>query len=446
MNTPSILQKIVKHKKKEIEYRKKKHPIKTRQELSTRNFKAAIMGKRLSLIAEVKKASPSEGMISKKGFFPIKIAKKYERYGADAISVLCDKKFFHGDLNHLQNVSKNTSRTPLLCKDFIIDEYQIYEARSYGADAILLIAAILTDQQISKFARIAKSLKMDAICEVHTLEELKRVLRLPVEIIGINNRDLNIFKTDISTTLKLARRIPNNKVIVSESGFSSKEDVAKVRGKANAILVGTALMKSGDISEFTDKKLKVCGIRTLKEAEFCEKLGVDSIGLNFVPTSKRSISQEKAATICKNVQNITKVGIFQDQPLSKVNKIASSLNLDFIQLSGYEPVSFVKKCCRPVIKTISVQSKSDIQKAQKFIPYVAYIILDSSLPGSGKPITVNLKNANYPFLLAGGISPENAKKLIKKINPLGIDVASGVETNGKIDLKKINSIFNQLKK
>lgn len=443
LKVPSILLRIVGYKKKEIEKRKSRGLI---GELSpsTRDFAGALKREGLSLIAEIKKASPSDGEICQK-FSPIAIAKKYERAGASAISVLCDKNFFKGDPKYMKKVAENTLKTPILCKDFIIDEYQIYEARKYGADAILLIASILTEEQMSKFIKIAKSLNMDALCEVHTLMELEKVLKTPAKIIGINNRDLHTFKIDISTTSKIAKHIPKDKLIVSESGLSSKSDIEKLPERIDAILVGTALMKGTKINEFIDKKIKICGIRTVKDAKFCEKLGINFIGLNFVSTSKRLVTLNKAEAICKAVRKIATVGIFQNQSIANVNSIAQKLNLDYIQLSGDESVAFVKKCCRPVIKTIPLKKNPDLKKAEKYLPYATYILFDGISPGSGTPINISLKNVKYPFLIAGGISSKNVEKIVKSTNPLGIDIASGIETDGKTDLKKIKLIFNKLK-
>lgn len=254
VSSSNILQKIIANKQIEVKQRKHRYPIKNVRP-SARNFTTAIEGKNLSLIAEVKKSSPSEGVIYKKKFNPVQIAKKYERSGASAISVLCDRKFFHGDLRHLKKIAENTFRTPILCKDFIIDEYQIYEARKNGADAILLIVSILTEEQLKRFLEIVDNLKMAAICEVHNLHELKKVLNTSAKIIGINNRDLHSFKTDISTTLELIKHIPKDRLIVSESGFRSRRDVSKVHGKVDAVLIGTALMKDKKISEFIDKSV-----------------------------------------------------------------------------------------------------------------------------------------------------------------------------------------------
>ncbi len=444
INIPSILLKIIKNKRLEVEVRKNKYLI-DKVSASTRDFAGTLKRDKLALIAEIKKTSPISGIIYKRKFSVSKIAKNYERFGASAISVLCDKKFFNGDLKYLKEAVANTYKIPVLCKDFIIDEYQIYEARKYGADAILLIASILTEHQLTKFIQVAKSLNMDAICEVHTLKELEKVLKTPAKIIGINNRNLHTFKIDISTSAKIAKHIPKDKIIISESGFSSKTDFKKLPQNINAILVGTALMKGSKISEFVNKKIKICGIRTVKDAKFCEKLGIDFIGLNFVPTSKRFITLARAKAICKSIKKIATVGIFQDQSVANVNNIAQKLNLDYIQLSGEESVEFVKKCCKPIIKTISLKKKFDLLKAEKYIPYTAYILFDGSTPGTGTTFNISLKNIQFPFLIAGGISLKNIEEIVKNTNPLGIDIASGVETNGKTDLKKIKLIFNKLK-
>jgi len=251
-HTSSILLQIVENKRKEVEIRKNKYKI-DRISKSKRDFIKVIKGDSLALIAEVKGASPTGGQMYKGEFLPVQIAQKYEKDGADAISVVCDKKYFQGDLKYLKAIQKNTVRVPLLCKDFIIDKYQIKEARKYGADAILLIASILTEQQIKQFIQIAKDLKMAAICEVHTIEETGKVLKTPAKIIGINNRNLNTFELDLSATKLLADHIPSDKIIISESGIKSKEDMKKLPKNINAVLVGTALMKGLSINELINK-------------------------------------------------------------------------------------------------------------------------------------------------------------------------------------------------
>lgn len=203
-------------------------------------------GTGISIIAEVKKASPSLGII-KNDFDPIGIARLYEAGGAAAISVLTDEKFFQGRLSYLTDVKKSVD-LPVLRKDFIIDTYQIYEARSAGADALLLIAAILSNEEIQCFLELARELGMDCLVEVHSETELQKVLQTNAMIIGINNRDLATFKTDLGTTLRLRSMIPDGKIVVSESGIRSREDVRRLAGiGVHAILVGEILMKSNDI-------------------------------------------------------------------------------------------------------------------------------------------------------------------------------------------------------
>lgn len=253
----NILQKIIDHKKEEVALRKKNKPLSDFEKeitVSSRNFKEAISKKNIhpNLISEIKKASPSEGII-RPNFDIEAIATIYNKYAA-AISVLTDEKFFGGDQVNLQIAQKHTT-IPLLCKDFIIDEYQIYEARYYGADAILLIAGVLDAHSIERFIKTAKNLHLDCLVEVHSHEELKSVLTTSAEIIGINNRNLKTFETSLSTTLELAQKIPSDKIIVSESGFYTYSDLEIVQPVAHAALVGTSLMKQDKVEQAIKKLL-----------------------------------------------------------------------------------------------------------------------------------------------------------------------------------------------
>ena len=244
-----MLDKIIENKKREIEISKKNlllYSFKSKLKNAERNFKKSLTKDKLNLIAEVKKASPSQN-ITKQEFDIKKIVKIYDKY-ADAISVLTDKKFFDGSLIDMKTISKLT-KLPILRKDFIIDEYQIYESRFYNADAILLIASILSNRELNKFIDIAKSYHMDCLVEVNTEDDLNKVLDSNASIIGINNRNLNTLKIDTETTLRLMDKIPKNKIIVSESGISSKDYIKKIAGKVNAILVGTLFMNSTKLEE-----------------------------------------------------------------------------------------------------------------------------------------------------------------------------------------------------
>jgi indole-3-glycerol phosphate synthase len=248
-----ILDDIVAHKKLEVDLQKSDAPLDViRRDLSdvdaVRSFRTAISATGgVNLIAEIKKASPSRGII-RSDFDPEVIARIYQDNGAAAISVLTDSKFFQGDLSFLARVRSATSSVPILRKDFIIDEYQIYQSRLAGADAILLIAAILDLPTLTRFLSIASDVDLDCLVEVHTADELAMVLDTDAPVIGINNRDLRTFETDIRTTGRLMQMMPKDRVVVSESGIFSEEDVEFLRGcGVNAMLVGESLMRSDDI-------------------------------------------------------------------------------------------------------------------------------------------------------------------------------------------------------
>jgi indole-3-glycerol phosphate synthase len=248
-----ILDKIIAHKKLEVDAQKLHTPLgEIKRNLAdvdaVRRFKEAIsvQGK-VNLIAEIKKASPSRGVI-RSDFDPEAIAITYEENGAAAISVLTDREFFQGDLSFLSRVRSVTSSVPILRKDFVIDEYQIYQSRLAGADAILLIAAILDLPTLTRFLSIASDVDLDCLVEVHTADELRLALDTDAPVIGINNRDLRTFETDIRTTGRLMQMMSKDRVVVSESGIFSEEDVEFLRGcGVNAMLVGESLMRSDDI-------------------------------------------------------------------------------------------------------------------------------------------------------------------------------------------------------
>ncbi|HBB30546.1 MAG TPA: indole-3-glycerol phosphate synthase TrpC [Cyanobacteria bacterium UBA8803] len=253
-----ILEEIIWHKETEVDQMRERLPLtKLRQRVqaapASRDFKAALLsGKsRPALIAEVKKASPSKGVI-RADFDPVAIARSYSQGGASAISVLTDRKFFQGSWENLANVRAAVD-LPLLCKDFIIYPYQIYLARSYGADAVLLIAAVLSDRDLQYFIKIANALSLTPLIEVHTLDELDRVLSLDgVTLVGINNRNLEDFSVDLERTCQLlaARRNQLQErgiLVVSESGLHTSADLEQVASVgAAAVLIGESLVKQPD--------------------------------------------------------------------------------------------------------------------------------------------------------------------------------------------------------
>lgn len=241
----SMLTTIADHKRKEIEIAKSTLPIR-RMNLEncspTRDFCAALQDTRPAVIAEIKKGSPSKGII-RQNFNVAEIASDYAEHGAQCLSVLTDEMFFYGHRKNIE-IARQHCQLPILRKDFILDNYQIYESRFLGADCILLIVAMLSDSELSDFCALAHSLSMAVLVESHNESELERALSLPTPLIGINNRDLDTFKTDLNTSIRLKGNIPADRVIISESGIHTKEDISQLRqADIHCFLIGESLMR-----------------------------------------------------------------------------------------------------------------------------------------------------------------------------------------------------------
>jgi indole-3-glycerol phosphate synthase len=246
-----ILDRIVEAKRKEVASMKELRPL-SRLEEALRNlslprdFRRAISNLPCAIIAEVKRHSPSKGRI-REDFNPFKIATIYQENGAAAVSVLTDEEFFEGRRTYLSDIREIVD-LPLLRKDFIIDPYQIYETRVLGGDALLLIASLLEEEQLREFIRLTKALSLSPLVEVHTREELDKALAAGAEIIGINNRDLRTFSTDLGISLDLIPFIPGNRIVVSESGINTRDDIETLmKARIHSFLIGEALMRAEDI-------------------------------------------------------------------------------------------------------------------------------------------------------------------------------------------------------
>lgn len=258
-----ILDEIIRNKKVEVEAAKRSYPLELISSQIERVgrpkdfFEAINPYGKIKVIAEIKRASPSKGIL-REDFDPVDIAKSYSKGGASAISVLTDKKFFKGDLTYLRDV-KNTVQVPLLRKDFVIDPYQLYEARLYGADAILLIAAVLDKKSLTELLNLTHHLGMNAIVEVHNEEELESALVAGGRVIGINNRNLKTFDVSLEVSRRLAKLVPKGKIVISESGIGSGEDVKRLKDNGIYVfLIGEAFMKAPDPGSELNKLLEEC--------------------------------------------------------------------------------------------------------------------------------------------------------------------------------------------
>ena len=249
-----ILDQIVADNQLELEVRKRSFPLAELQRVALEqptplDFASALCGERVQLIAEVKKASPSKGII-RPDFNPVEIAQTYADNGAAVISVLTEAKYFQGNINHLRDIREalGDKRLPLLRKDFISDPYQVYESRAYGADSLLLIVAILTPEKLEELFGLSHELGMSCLVEVHNEAELEIALNSGARVIGINNRDLSTFDVDLTTTKRLRPLIPKDRIVVSESGINNRADVEKLKKwGVDAVLIGEALMSATNI-------------------------------------------------------------------------------------------------------------------------------------------------------------------------------------------------------
>jgi len=250
-----ILDRIVADKRLEVAAKKQSHPIEELRRVAAEqppplDFASALRGDGIRLIAEIKKASPSKGII-RRDFNPVEIARTYAASGASAISVLTDSKYFQGSLEYLNDIRNalNDIKVPLLRKDFIIDSYQVYEAKACGADSLLLITAILTAGELKELLDLSHELGMQCLVEVHNETEVEIAVKSRAGIIGINNRDLSNFEVDLATTGRLKSLIPEDRVVVSESGIKDRDDIEQLkRWGVNAVLIGESLMSADDIA------------------------------------------------------------------------------------------------------------------------------------------------------------------------------------------------------
>jgi indole-3-glycerol phosphate synthase/phosphoribosylanthranilate isomerase len=407
------------------------------------------------LIAEVKKASPSRGVLVE-DFDPVALARTYETGGASAISVLTEPHFFQGSLEHLAAVRAAVS-LPVLRKDFIVDPYQVYQARASGADAILLICAVLDDADLMSFLDLAHQLGMRCLVEVHDEEETRRAVASGAQIIGVNNRDLRDFHVDTGVTRRLRRLIPGDRVVVSESGLHTGHDVQSMaQADVQAVLIGEALVTAKDVlekvRELAPLRLKICGLRTPEQARYALEIGAHYIGLVFYPPSSRYVTPEAAAAIIRRLRRQAEtgnsmpktVGVFVNEPPEKINALAREIGLDVAQLSGDETPEDCQAIEVPVIKAVRSQRPEDLEKLEAYYPGVQAFLLDTKVEGMwggtgavGDWSLARQMARRYPILLAGGLTPDNVRGAVEEVQPWGVDVSSGVETDGQKDARKM---------
>lgn len=439
-------------------------------------FEAALRQQDFNFICEVKKASPSKGIIAE--HFPyLDIAKEYEVAGAAAISVLTEPDFFKGDKKYLQEIA-STVKIPVLRKDFIIDEYQIYQAKVWGASAILLICACLDVPTLTKFRELADSLGLSSLVEAHDENEVQMAIDCGARIIGVNNRNLKDFTVDVQNSVRLRNLVQDDVIFVSESGLETPEDIQVLRdNNIGVALMGETFMRSPNKVEklaylygptYYTPKVKMCGISKVETIPAVVEAKPDYMGLVFAP-SKRQVTVDQAKTLVEELHRgyaqkygsdtehdkndtIKTVGVFVNETVDNLVTIANEANLDAVQLHGDEDEAFIQSLKErtnvEVWKAVQIRSAADVEK---WIDSSADMLLFDAYHkdergGTGEVFDWSSLDAfERSFMLAGGIDSTNVARAIRTVRPYGIDTSSGIETNGVKDDEKITAFTKIVK-
>ena len=513
-NKQSILERIYAHRKATVEFQKtipsqRPEDLKAAYSLSIAppqiSFPARLKQSPypLALMAEIKRASPSKGMISASTCAPEQ-ARKYAMAGASVISVLTEPEWFKGSIEDMRAVRQSLegfpNRPAVLRKEFIFDEYQILEARLAGADTVLLIVKMLPLELLTRLYEYSRSLGMEPLVEVNTPEEMDIALKLGSQVIGVNNRDLTSFEVDLSTTSRLMDKVPESTVVCALSGISGPKDVEAYSTEGvKAILVGEALMRAKDTHAFVSTLLggsksgnsepvkhkplvKICGTRCPKAAEAAIEAGADLIGIIQAEGRTRTVSDNVALEISRVVKSTPRpsplghktipsnvdyfdhsteflrhptrallVGVFLDQPLSYIISQQQKLGLDIVQLHGSEPIEWANLIPVPVIKKFAPNDNGIARRSYHALP-----LLDSGAGGSGERLPLDAvknaleKDSGLRIILAGGLTPPNVADTLRDLGSLrdrvvGVDVSSGVESEGAHDVSKIQAFIKAAK-
>ncbi|GAC1626435.1 MAG: bifunctional indole-3-glycerol-phosphate synthase TrpC/phosphoribosylanthranilate isomerase TrpF [Ktedonobacteraceae bacterium] len=473
-----FLDRIVTQTRADLVQRKIDYPLAEIQRLALeqappRDLLAAFTPRsRVHLIAEVKRASPSKGMLAPH-LDPVELARTYEKNGASVISVLTEPHFFLGAPEYLTAI-KHAVQVPVLRKDFIVDEYQVYEARAWGADAILLICAILDDTQLKHLLTIAHELHMRCLVEVHSREEAQRAVDAGAMVIGVNSRNLVTFKMNPYLIRDIRHIIPADRVVIAESGISSATDARRLaRYDVQGMLVGESLVVSNDIpaqmhtllqGANASTQIKICGLRSPEHIRASIEAGADMLGFIFYEPSHRYIHPKHvgetlavalqtpdALTTSKEQVLPDLVGVFVNKEANFINDVIEEAELHYVQLHGMESPEFCQHITRPVIKAIPLKDTADLAQVKLYKNAAWRLLLDTPTSAwGGTGITHDWVLARTiaeetRILLAGGLTPENIAEALQQVHPWGVDVSSGVETDKQKDIHKIRAFIENVR-
>ena len=451
------LEKIVAHKRRLVAARKAHTPL---TEIgaglapSDRDFRAALAAPRTGFILECKRASPSAGRICE-DYDPAKSATRYAAV-ADAISVLTDERFFEGSLAHLRAVREAVS-LPVLCKDVVVDPYQVHEARLHGADAVLLMLSVLDDETYGACREAARRLGMTALTEVHDADELARAGDLGADPVGINNRNLRTLEVDLGVTERLAGGLRPGVVAIAESGVGGHRDVLRLRHLVDGFLIGSRLMRSTSPAHaaraVVHGRVKVCGLTRPADASAVWHAGATHGGLIFAPESPRRVSSAEATAVQSGAP-LCWIGVFVNAPAGEVARLAGRHTLAAVQLHGEESPRYVHTLRGQLPTGCEIWKAARIRDAVPPVSETAAdrLVLDTHRPGrrggTGERFDWSLLD-DHPqrdrMILGGGLTPQVAASA-DSLGAWALDVCSGLESAPGIkDHNELRRFFGALR-
>lgn len=455
----TILDEIVESRRHQLESQKQSLSLSSIQDSlqpSDRDFAGAVKSPRPAFILECKKASPSQGLI-RADFDLAAIADVYGRH-ASAISVLTESEYFQGSLENLRIVRRRVSQ-PLLCKDFFVDHYQVYQARHFGADAILLILAILDDDTWRQLFELARSLEMDAITEVSNREEQQRAIELGAPIIGINNRNLRDMSINLETTRQLANDLPEGTLVISESGYYTNQQIRSMSDVAHGFLVGSSLMKETNLERAVKSLIlgdhKICGLTRNEDAAIADRAGAVYGGVIFAADSPRRVSIKDVDSIFEGCR-LQRIGVFQNQSLEEVAKLVHAAHLDGVQLHGDESPQYVRDLRGRIGQSVEIWKALTVDQlaehADSFLgASVQRLVVDNQevgqRGGTGRPFDWSRlpDGHSQSIIVAGGIGPDNVVEALQ-LGCHGVDMNSGLEhAPGIKSAEKIKQAFRRIR-
>lgn len=471
-----ILSEIVAHKRIEVERMKAETPMRHIEAAATEmsdgplpSLRAALTNSRTGIIAEFKRRSPSKGWIKEDGRADV-IPTEYQRNGAAAVSILTDEAYFGGADAYVTEARKAGLTLPVLYKNFVIDEYQLYEARLCGASAVLLIAAVLSRSECSRLIGIAHGLGLEVLLEMHGEDEADYA-GLEPDVCGVNNRNLGTFVTDVANSFRMAVLLPKDACKVSESGISDPHTIISLRQAGyRGFLIGEQFMKSehpGEelgrfihaIESGRDKQhempfiIKVCGLTDPRNVLDVINAGANTTGFIFYKNSPRYVSPERMDAICRAIDGISdkdkrprRVGVFVNAPTCDIVTAVRRYALDCVQMHGQEDarqLSEIREAVRTecgrdikIIKAISVESREDVATYKKYDGTADIMLFDTkgrAVGGNGKRFDweiLKTYDGRLPFILSGGISPCDAAETAR----LNIPQLAGIDLNSRFEV------------